>query len=149
MYKACGLILPTYLTTEQLCFITRTPIQIFTGSTKKPIRYLASLCPRLTVGYYIFLLSNLLPKRSSKLTTGSVLQPSAMKTHDAPSKEILIAVMGVTGKIQKKNYPKSTVHLLKGVAGAGKSYFIKEVSGQSEVKVSDGLYSCTIRYPLL
>jgi len=66
-----------------------------------------------------------------------------MKTNDAPSQEILIAVMGVTGKIQK-NYPKFTVGLLKGVTGAGKSYFIKELSGHSEVKVSDGLYSCKI-----
>lgn len=74
-----------------------TPTQIFTSSTKKPIRYLASLW-----GYYIFPLPNLLPKRPSKLTTGSVLQPSVMEINDAPSQEILIAVMGVTGKIQKK-----------------------------------------------
>ncbi|PWW78611.1 hypothetical protein C7212DRAFT_21302, partial [Tuber magnatum] len=37
--------------------------------------------------------------------------------------EILIAVMGVTG--------------------AGKSYFIREVTGNSDVKVSSGLHSCT------
>ncbi|RPA99843.1 hypothetical protein L873DRAFT_1737537 [Choiromyces venosus 120613-1] len=32
-----------------------------------------------------------------------------------------------------------------GVTGAGKSYFIKEVSGSSEVEVSDDLYSCTTK----
>jgi hypothetical protein len=40
-----------------------------------------------------------------------------------PAEEIIIALMGVTG--------------------AGKSYFIREVSGNSEVVVSDDLYSCT------
>ncbi|CUS07476.1 unnamed protein product [Tuber aestivum] len=46
-----------------------------------------------------------------------------METNVVPRGEILIAVMGVTG--------------------VGKSYFISEVSGRSEVKVSDGLHSCT------
>ncbi|KAG0134446.1 P-loop containing nucleoside triphosphate hydrolase protein, partial [Tuber indicum] len=54
---------------------------------------------------------------------GSVLQPSTMSPNVAAGKEILIAVMGVTG--------------------AGKSYFIREVSGNSGVKVSGGLHSCT------
>ncbi|KAG0641240.1 hypothetical protein HOY80DRAFT_999485 [Tuber brumale] len=45
----------------------------------------------------------------------------------SPSTEIIIALMGVTGKIQS----------------AGKSYFIKEVSGNSEVVVSGDLYSST------
>ncbi|PWW78612.1 hypothetical protein C7212DRAFT_292113, partial [Tuber magnatum] len=30
-----------------------------------------------------------------------------------------------------------------GVTGAGKSHFVREISGHSEVKVSSGLYSCT------
>jgi hypothetical protein len=41
----------------------------------------------------------------------------------SPNKEIIIALMGVTG--------------------AGKSYFIREVSGNSEVVVGRNLYSCT------
>ncbi|CUS11021.1 unnamed protein product [Tuber aestivum] len=62
-----------------------------------------------------------------------------MKTNAAPSKEILIAVMGATGRIKTllKIHRAST----KKVAGAGKSYFIREVSGCAEVKVSDGLRS--------
>ncbi|KAG0632786.1 P-loop containing nucleoside triphosphate hydrolase protein [Tuber brumale] len=52
-----------------------------------------------------------------------VLRASDMVTKASPGREILIAVMGVTG--------------------AGKSYFIREVSGHSEVKVSGGLHSCT------
>ncbi|KAG0125528.1 P-loop containing nucleoside triphosphate hydrolase protein [Tuber indicum] len=35
------------------------------------------------------------------------------------------------------------MHLLRLVTGAGKSYFIREVSGNSEVVVSDDLHSCT------
>ncbi|CUS07478.1 unnamed protein product [Tuber aestivum] len=46
-----------------------------------------------------------------------------MPTSAGPGKEILIAVMGVTG--------------------AGKSYFIREVTGNSGVEVSSGLHSCT------
>ncbi|KAG0641243.1 P-loop containing nucleoside triphosphate hydrolase protein [Tuber brumale] len=47
----------------------------------------------------------------------------------SPNEEIIIALMGVTGKVQ--------------MTGAGKSFFIREVSGNSEVVVSDDLYSCT------
>ncbi|PWW75439.1 hypothetical protein C7212DRAFT_364600 [Tuber magnatum] len=46
-----------------------------------------------------------------------------MKANVVPSNEILIAVMGATG--------------------AGKSYFIREVSGCSGINVSNGLHSCT------
>ncbi|PUU76905.1 hypothetical protein B9Z19DRAFT_1129027 [Tuber borchii] len=46
-----------------------------------------------------------------------------MPATDDPEQEVIIAVMGVTG--------------------TGKNYFIREVSGISDVKVSDGLHSCT------
>ncbi|PWW79643.1 hypothetical protein C7212DRAFT_275951 [Tuber magnatum] len=57
------------------------------------------------------------------LPPGPPPQPPIIPPKDGVEQEIIIAVMGVTG--------------------TGKSYFIKEVSGISDVVVSNGLHSCT------
>ncbi|CUS06775.1 unnamed protein product [Tuber aestivum] len=49
--------------------------------------------------------------------------------------------MGVTGKVQSAL--KTDTYLLTQAIGAGKSYFIREVSGNSQIEVSSDLYSCT------
>ena len=67
-------------------------------------------------------------------------QGSAMPQQASPGTEIIIALMGVTGKIQ--DVFKTSMHLLIWVTGAGKSYFIREVTGNPEVAVSGDLYSC-------
>jgi len=69
-------------------------------------------------------------------------QASTMPPEVTPGAEIIIALMGVTGKIQ--SLTKTRIHRLRSVTGAGKSYFIKEVTGNPEVIVSSGLYSCKV-----
>ena len=59
-----------------------------------------------------------------------------------PGTEIIITLIGVTGKIQSQF--KTSIDWLRQVIGVGKSYFIREVTGNSEVKVSCDLYSCKI-----
>ena len=69
-------------------------------------------------------------------------QDGAAPQEVTPNREVIVAVMGVTGKIQ--SLFKTCIDWLRSVIGAGKSYFVREVSGNSEVKVSDGLYSCMV-----
>ncbi|PUU74173.1 hypothetical protein B9Z19DRAFT_1001545 [Tuber borchii] len=66
---------------------------------------------------------------------------STIPPKDSLGTEIIIALMGVTGKIQSLLEP--CIRWLRRATGSGKSYFVREVSGNSEVEVSGDLYSCT------
>jgi len=84
--------------------------------------------------------------RESRQPTGSGPQRTSKRQSHYQSDRVIIAVMGVTGKIQ--TLFKTCIAWLREVIGAGKSYFIREVTGNPEVKVSGGLYSRKIAPPL-
>ena len=67
---------------------------------------------------------------------------SRLSLTDGTEREIIIAVMGVSGNAH--TYPKSAVYLLRPLLDVGKSYFIREVSGIWDIEVSNRLDSCKI-----
>ena len=68
--------------------------------------------------------------------------PPTITVTNGTKREIIIAVMGATGNIH--TCPKPAVYRLKQLLGVGKSYFIREVSGTSDIEVGDDLYPCKI-----
>ena len=67
-------------------------------------------------------------------------QESRVALTGGTEREIKIAVIGVTGNTH--TCPKSVVYYLRPLLGVGKSRFIREVSGISDIVLKRGLYSC-------
>ena len=70
---------------------------------------------------------------------GSPLPSTITPPIDDLEKEITIAVMGPGGNTH--GCPKSAMYCLRQLLDAGKSYFIREVTGISEIKVSNSIFS--------
>ncbi|PUU72376.1 hypothetical protein B9Z19DRAFT_1111768 [Tuber borchii] len=65
----------------------------------------------------------------------SAYLPGSSLPMDDPEKEVIIAVMGPKGNTHV--CPKPAVYQLRQLLGAGKSYFIREVSGILDIEISD------------
>jgi len=61
---------------------------------------------------------------------------------DVVEREIIIAVMGMTGITHI--YPKPATYQLRQLLGEGRGYFVRGVSGISDIEVSGDLYACKI-----
>ena len=79
---------------------------------------------------------------STYFLTGLPLPSTIVPPMDDLEKEITIAVMGLTSNIHA--CPKSAVYWLRQLLGVGKSYFIREVSGISDIEVGGNRYSCKV-----